>query len=224
MSKPILYYDDVSPPVRSVLLTLAALDINEKIDLKWIDLFSAAHRNPDYIQINPLHTVPVLEHDDLVLTDSHAILVYLCDAYGQGTSFSLADHKKRAKVLNRLCFNNSIFFQRDAELMRKIFRDKLNDISAHLKPVTEAIDYIELYLSKTKFIACDELTVADFSIVSTLSTLESVCPIERSRWPKVKAWYDDLQKLPYYRKANQVGLDKLRTKLRSILTAVPEQM
>lgn len=138
MSKPVLYYDDVSPPVRSVLLTIAALDINDKIDLSWIHLFGAAHLKEDfvkvrlnnlifktsikikYLQINPLHTVPVLQHEDLVLTDSHAILVYLCDIFGTDSSFSLENPKQRAKVLNRLCFNNSIFFARDAELMVNI--------------------------------------------------------------------------------------------------------
>ncbi|XP_053692127.1 uncharacterized protein LOC128740592 [Sabethes cyaneus] len=219
MSKPILYYDDVSPPVRSVLLALAALDITDKIELKWIDLFSAAHRKPEFVKLNPLHRVPVLEHDDLLLTDSHAILVYLCDVYGLNTKFSLSDPKQRARVLNRLCFNNSVFFQRDAELMRKVFHDKLTDVSGHLKPVIEAIDFLEIYLSKTRFIACDELTVADFAAVATLSTLESVCPIQESRWPKVKAWYNELRKLPYYHEANQIGLDKVKAKIYSILNA-----
>uniref|UniRef100_A0A8D8DC18 glutathione transferase n=1 Tax=Culex pipiens TaxID=7175 RepID=A0A8D8DC18_CULPI len=217
MSKPVLYYDDVSPPVRSVLLTIAALDINDKIDLSWIHLFRAAHLKEDFVKINPLHTVPVLQHEDLVLTDSHAILVYLCDIFGTDSNFSLENPKQRAKVLNRLCFNNSIFFARDAELMRKIFQRHITDVSEHLKPVEEAIDFLEIYLSDSHFVACDELTVADFSIVATLSTLESVCPIEESRWPKVHDWYGRMRQLPYYHEANQVGLDKLRDKLNSIL-------
>ncbi|XP_058449272.1 uncharacterized protein LOC131429241 [Malaya genurostris] len=216
---PVLYYDDASPPVRSVLLTISALDINDKIDMKWINLFGADHLKPDFVNINPLHTVPVLTDEELILTDSHAILTYLCDVYGQGTNFSLGDPKQRAIVLNRLCFNNSVLFQRDAELMRKIFRKQLRDISTHLKPVEEAIDYLEIYLKTSKFVACDKLTVADFSIVATLSTAESVCPISSSRWPKVKAWYEEMQKLPYYNDANQVGLTKLRAKLNSILNA-----
>ncbi|XP_058815240.1 glutathione S-transferase E14-like isoform X2 [Topomyia yanbarensis] len=213
MTNPVLYYDDVSPPVRSVLLTMAALNIDDKINKHWIHLFGAAHLRRDFVEINPLHTVPVLKDEELVLTDSHAILMYLCDVYGPGTKFTLDDPKKRAQVLNRLCFNNSVFFQRDAELMRKIFREEINEVSDHLKPIEEAIDCLEIYLNSTKFVACDELTVADFSIVATLSTLETVCPISESRWPKVKAWYEEMQRLAYYYEANQVGLSKLRAKV-----------
>ncbi|XP_055640148.1 glutathione S-transferase E14-like isoform X3 [Toxorhynchites rutilus septentrionalis] len=217
MSKPILYYDDVSPPVRSVLLTVAALDIKDKVDLNWIELFAGAHLQKEFREINPLHTVPVLVHDDLVITDSHAILMYLCDVYGRDSKFSLEDPRRRASVMNRLCFNNSVLFRRDSEIMRKIFHGEITDVSGHLDPIREALDYLEVYLGKTKFIACDELTVADLSNIATLSTLEIICPLAGGRWPKVEAWSGSLKQLPYYHEANQVGLNKLREKLVTLL-------
>jgi glutathione S-transferase len=61
--------------------------------------------------------VPTLKHDDLILTDSHAILFYLCDVYSGGTIFELKDPVLRGKVLNRLMFNSSVLFQRDKEVM-----------------------------------------------------------------------------------------------------------
>ncbi|XP_062547685.1 glutathione S-transferase E14-like [Armigeres subalbatus] len=219
MSNPELYYDDVSPPVRGVLLTIAALGIDDQIDLKLVRLFEGAHLYKDFVKLNPLHTVPVLKHDDLVLTDSHAIVMYLCDIYAQNDDeFSLNDPRQRARVHNRLCFNNAVLFQRDAELMRSIFHRKIASVEKHhLAPIEEAIDYLEVYLTKSKFVACDRLTVADFPIVATLSTVETICPILESRWPKVTAWYETMKQLPYYKKANQVGLDKIKIKLMAIM-------
>jgi Glutathione S-transferase, N-terminal domain len=135
--KPILYFDNISPPVRSVLLLIEALNID--VDYRFVDLFAQEHLAEDYVkvtedrkiqtwytkrltseithQLNPLHTVPTLKHDDLILTDSHAILFYLCDVYGDSTIFELKNPVLRGKVLNRLMFNSSVLFQRDKEVM-----------------------------------------------------------------------------------------------------------
>ncbi|XP_065073874.1 glutathione S-transferase E14-like [Ochlerotatus camptorhynchus] len=219
MSKPELYYDPNSPPVRSVLLALAALGINDQVDLKLVRLFQREHLNEAFVKLNPLHKVPVWKHGDLVLTDSHAILMYLCDVYGQESEFSLNDPKKRALVNNRLCFNNSVLFQRESSLMVKIFHRQIAEVTEdHLKPLEEVVGYLETYLASSKFVACDELTVADFSIVAILSTMETICPIPASRWPKVAAWYETMKQLPYYHEANQTGLDKLKAKLNVVLS------
>lgn len=49
---PTLYYMDLSPPSRSVLLTAAALGIELK--LKNIDLFKKEQLNPEYIKVSVL--------------------------------------------------------------------------------------------------------------------------------------------------------------------------
>lgn len=133
---PTLYYDDRSPPVRSVLLLIKALDI--KLDYQFVNLFKGAHLRPDFLkvsiradlihfistnrslllfQLSPLHTVPVLKHGDLVLTDSHAILMYLCDLHAGDSPLAVKNSKQRAAILNRLMFNATVFFPRDSVVM-----------------------------------------------------------------------------------------------------------
>lgn len=46
---PTLYYMDVSPPVRSVFLTAAALGI--ELELKHVDLAKKEQFNPDYRKV-----------------------------------------------------------------------------------------------------------------------------------------------------------------------------
>lgn len=96
--RPIFYYDERSPPVRSVLLLINALNID--IEYKLVDLFEIDHLKEEFIQINYFHTVPCLKHKDLILTDSHAILVYLCDIYGKGTPFEITSAQQRASIMN----------------------------------------------------------------------------------------------------------------------------
>lgn len=47
--KPVLYYDQRSPPVRSVLMLLKLLDI--EVDLKFIDLFKGEQLKPEFKEV-----------------------------------------------------------------------------------------------------------------------------------------------------------------------------
>lgn len=46
---PVLYYDNISPPVRAVLMTIKALDY--KITLKKIDLFKVEQRSASFLEV-----------------------------------------------------------------------------------------------------------------------------------------------------------------------------
>jgi len=56
MGKLTLYGIDGSPPVRSVLLTLNALGL--EFEYKIVNLPEKEHLKPEFLKINPLHTVP----------------------------------------------------------------------------------------------------------------------------------------------------------------------
>lgn len=119
-SIPILYFDNRSPPVRSILLLIHALDI--PVEYKLIDLFKVEHLKEEFLKVNPLHTVPCLKHNDLLLTDSHAILVYLCDAYGKGGPMEIKGIESRAVILNSLMFNGTVLFPREKLIMVRASR------------------------------------------------------------------------------------------------------
>lgn len=48
-SKPILYYIDLSPPSRSVLLTAAAIGV--ELELRVIDLLGGEHLKPEFVKV-----------------------------------------------------------------------------------------------------------------------------------------------------------------------------
>lgn len=47
--KPILYYDDRSPPVRSILLLIKALNID--LEYQFVDLFKGKHLDPEFLKV-----------------------------------------------------------------------------------------------------------------------------------------------------------------------------
>lgn len=69
-----------------------------------------------------MQTVPLLDDDGYILSDSHAISAYLAEKYAKDDSLYPKDIKKRGKVNEKLHFDNGILFQRlGLCLVSKIF-------------------------------------------------------------------------------------------------------
>lgn len=64
---------------------------------------------------------------------------------------------------------------------------------------------LEHYLSGTKYLASDNLTLADLCVVAWMASITQV--VEVSAYPKITAWLQVLQKLQYYEEANKNGAD-----------------
>lgn len=81
----------------------------------------------------------------------------------------------------------------------------------------EAYDALESYLDGSNYVCGDVLTIADLSIVATLSTVLLVVPFDKD-YPNITKWFTKMKELPYYKDGNQVGLDKLK----ALLDKIPE--
>lgn len=69
------------------------------------------------MQINPCHTVPTFRDANVTLTDSHSILIYLCEKYGGdlGKQLYPTDAIDRINVLNKLFYSGTLLFRRDSD-------------------------------------------------------------------------------------------------------------
>jgi len=103
-----LYYHPFSQPSRSVL---ALLNIDQlKFEGKVVDLFKGEARSPEYLKINPFGGVPFLIHNDIHLSESNAILQYLCDAFPvELRGFYGNNSDERAQVNQLLSWYQSTF-------------------------------------------------------------------------------------------------------------------
>lgn len=110
MGKLILHGMKLSPCVRSTFVVAAALGV--EMEYKYIDLFKGESRTPEFLKMNPVHSVPVLDDDGKYIIDSHAILSYLVDQYGKDESLYPKDPYERAMVDQRLHFDSGILYMR----------------------------------------------------------------------------------------------------------------
>jgi glutathione S-transferase/GST-like protein len=63
----------------------------------YLDLLNFDQHKPDYLKINPAGTIPAMVHDDIVLTESTAIMEYV-DAAFPGPALRPADPKERWRM------------------------------------------------------------------------------------------------------------------------------
>lgn len=75
---------------------------------------------------------------------------------------------------------------------------------------------LNTFLEKTEYIAGDNLTIADFSIIASVSCGELMVPVDQAKFPKLVEWENKLKKLPCY-SAGVPGLKKWETWFLSLI-------
>lgn len=99
-----LYFSRGSIASQACLMLIKILNI--EIDLENVD-----SNDEDLLEIvNPVHKVPVLVHDELVLSESRAIMSYLVGFFKSGDSFYPIDLKKRAIIDQRLFYDAAVIY------------------------------------------------------------------------------------------------------------------
>lgn len=61
-------------------------------------------------QLNPQKEIPVLDDNGFLLSESIAIMQYLCDQYAPNSPLYPKEAKQRAVVNHRLCFNMGFYY------------------------------------------------------------------------------------------------------------------
>ncbi|XP_053605932.1 uncharacterized protein LOC128672663 [Plodia interpunctella] len=182
-----LYYTAGSAPCRLVLLVAAALDIH--LNLKPLDLRAGDQFKPDFLKLNPQHTVPTLVDGDFSLWESRAISRYLVNQYGKGSTLYPEEPKARALVDQRLDFDLGVLYPRFANYFYpQVFGGAKAD-EAQLKKLEEALVFLNTFLAGRGYSAAPELTIADLSLIATVSTIDAA-GIDLKPYPNVLKWYE----------------------------------
>nr|WGO51735.1 glutathione S-transferase epsilon 3 [Ectropis grisescens] len=177
---PKLYMGIVSPASRGAMMACEYFKV--PVEMVTLDLMSGAHLTAEYLKKNPLHTIPVFEDGDFVLHDSHAIIQYLADTYGNDDTIYPKDPKQRAKINQILFFDQGHLSCRLGEIMLPAWMEGVSHVTQkNLDRLDEVYGFVEEFLSRTKYIASNNLTIADFSIAASLSSLHLILALNATK-------------------------------------------
>ncbi|CAH0545883.1 unnamed protein product [Brassicogethes aeneus] len=194
------YYVPGSAPCRSVLLVAKALGV--ELNLKHTDLMKGEHLTPEFIKLNPQHTVPTIDDNGFCLWESRAILTYLASQYGKDDSLYPKDPKKRALVDQRLYFDIGTLYQRFADYYYPVYFGGAAFDAAKLEKINDAFKFLDTFLEKSEFAAGDKLTVADLALLATVTTFE-VVNYDLTPYKNVGRWLAKAKSVaPGYEEAN----------------------
>lgn len=200
-----LYYMDESTPCRAVMMTAKCIGID--LNLKYVDLEHNEQMKPEFLKINPQHSLPTLvdhNNDDLALWESKAIMIYLVEKYAKTDSLYPKCHQKRAQINQRLYFDMGTLYQAYGEYYySQIFDGKPENPEA-LKKIEEAMKLLNTFLEGQTFAVGNSLTLADITLLASLSAFD-VSGYDLNAFPNVAKYYKYLYRVTPGAKENEKG-------------------
>lgn len=202
-----LHYFPGSPNSRKVTLLIGHL--GAAVDMQLVDLGKREQRTDAFLALNPNGKVPVLEDGDLVLWESHAILVYLACLHPE-RGLLPEDARGRAEVERWLSWLQSYFSPNLGKMMQERVFKKLQGGTpdeAVLAQGTAAFEnqarILDRHLAGREFL-CGALTIADFA-VGAWAEVAPLCALGWGSYPAVAAWLERVTRLPGWAPPPPIG-------------------
>lgn len=200
----ILYHHPLCPFSRQIRLILREKNLEFELiqENYW-------ERRPEFAKLSPAAEVPVLvdELHNIIIADVAAIYEYLEEVYPEKIllGFSVKIKSEARRITN--WFNNKFYREVSRYLINeKIIRFYSGDgepNSSHVRAAKTNIyyhlDYIGFLLNSHKWLAAEELTIADFAAASHLSVLDYLGDVPWDHNIRAKEWYALIKSRPSFR-------------------------
>jgi glutathione S-transferase len=198
-----LYY---LPGSCSMAVHVVLNEIGAEFKLENVTVPKGEPRADSFLKINPRGNVPVLKQDDFVLREGAAILLHLIETHK--SPLLPASGKERATALEWLSFANSSLhpaygraFFLAAQLGEKCAEDTV--YAAAIQSIQKLWNDIEERLTKSKYLAGNEISVADI-LITVIANWSKNLHKSISFGPKTKELFAGIIERPSYRKALEV--------------------
>ncbi|WLG84928.1 glutathione S-transferase [Pseudomonas cucumis] len=163
-------------------------------ELIFVDLAKGAHKQPDFLTLNPFGQVPVIDDQGVVLADSNAILVYLAQKYGNGRWLP-TDPVGAAKVQRWLSVAaGPIAFGPARARLITVFGAPFNaqEVIAYAHTWLKVIDQ---ELGATPYLVGSEPTIADIAAYSYIAHAPEG-NVSLDDYANIRVWLARIEALP----------------------------
>jgi len=198
----LLYHLPLSPFSRKVRLVLAEkrLPFELEIEKVW-------QRRPEYLELNPACEVPTLIDGDLVIPDSRVICEYLEETYPEPPLLGRTP-QERIEVRRLVAwFDGKFAAEVTANLLGQKFMKRLlgrgnpdaTALRAGYANLRPHMEYLGWLAETRRWLAGEELSLADFAAAGHLSALDFASDVDWSISDPAKEWYAKMKSRPCFR-------------------------
>ena len=197
-----LYHYPLSPFSRKVRLCLA----EKKIEVVLVEE-RYWEQDPDFMRRNPAGKVPVLKMNGRTMSDSVAICEYIEETNPTPALLpKTADARCEARRLVGW-FDDKFYHDVTTKLTgervyRKImgtgYPDSTN-VKAGARAIKYHLDYMARLLEERRWLAGNDMTMADFAAAAQLSCLDYTSDVDWNRHEALKDWYAKIKSRPAFR-------------------------
>ncbi|RWS00838.1 glutathione S-transferase 1: isoform D-like protein [Dinothrombium tinctorium] len=227
-----VYQMNGSSPALAVNMLIKHLKL--PANLHEVNLRTGDHLKPEFIKINPTHTIPTITDDGFALWErqvyllalalyskcsafnrSRTILRYLVNRYAADSDLYPNDPKKRAIVDRMLDFDLGTLYPTAAQWMYPPLLENKPWDSEKEKVLSDKLKLFDQLLESNAYAAGNNLTIADISLLASVSTFDAAGH-DFAQYANIKAWRSLLeQELPYYNDMVVPYLELLRARFAS---------
>jgi len=166
-----------------------------------VDLATGEHKSPEHLEKQPFGLTPFLDDGGFILYESRAIAQYIATKYAnKGVPLIPTDPKENALFQQAVSIETSYFnnFARTV-LMEKVIKPKFMNVECNQALYTDALghlcahlDVYDKILSKQKYLAGDNVTLADLYHLSYGAMLPVAGSDAIQSRPNVARWFNDI--------------------------------
>lgn len=166
------------------------------------------HEAPEFLRLNPMGRVPVIEIDDQVMIESNAICTYLADRFNKNDFAPAIDSPERMKYLQWIAFSGETLDRIQARIMiiedipaGEVFDAKMNPLLSDLRDACETLDQA---LQTGPFLMGSKLSLPDICMSYQLYWLAMWPELNAimTEFPRVTGYFERMRKHPGAIKAN----------------------
>lgn len=194
MSNPIkLFRHPLSGHAHRVELLLSLLNV--PTELVFVDLAKGAHKQAEFLAINPFGQVPAIDDNGTVLSDSNAILVYLAKKYDNSGRWLPAEPVAAAKVQRWLSVAAGQIASGPATARLITVFGAPYDAEATIARSHALLKVVEQELTSSPFLAGNTATLADVAGYTYIAHAPEG-NVSLADYPQVRAWLARIEALP----------------------------
>tara|TARA_Y100000591_G_C21527389_1_gene542374 strand:+ start:26 stop:691 length:666 start_codon:yes stop_codon:yes gene_type:complete len=197
-----LFHLPLSPFCRKIRLVMA--EKRQEVDLVEEPVWK---KRLEFLKLNAAGKVPVLIINGKVLCESTSIFEYLEEIHPSPPLLpSEISKKAEARRLSSWFddkfhgeVTSNLLYERVYKKISKTGHPDSDLIKEGAKKIKFHLDYMNWLLEKRRWLACDYMTIADFSAAAHLSCLDYINDVDWERSNLVKEWYAKIKSRPSFR-------------------------